>query len=218
MNALATDIVQRYVTFSQVNSFNEEVYCKLHTLLHYGQLVKRFGPLYQFGTFRYERKHQYGKSVARVIRCFINTSKTIHGNHQILRALTTENDEFSTTDFWNFEETSTQGQMTLAELPSDSHKKLKSGDQPFPLSKNILRKIKGSETWFLANEFCQLENEIIYAKGKVLTLDLTEGPNSLDLPKLIESPQTLYILVANLNHSNDFMFRFNGDCYLLNWI
>lgn len=216
MNILATDIVHRYVNFCQANNFSQDVYCKLHTLLHYGQLVQRFGPLYQFGTFRYEHKHQYGKAVARVIRCFINTSKTIHGNHQVLRALTSEQSEFSRTDFWTQEDSPQHS--TLTTLSGVSNTKLKTSDQPFSLGKNIIRKIKGTQDWFMTHEFCSVENGGIYAKGTIMNLLSANELTQSDLPKLSEGTQQLYILVANLNHSNDFVFRHNGNCYLLEWI
>lgn len=216
MNTQAADIIRRYVHFSEVNGFGNEVYCKLHTLIHYGQLVLRFGPLYQFGTFRYERKHQYGKSVARVIRCFINTSKTIHGNHQVLRALKLEESEYCNTNFWILEKNSPQ--TTMTRLPGNSLGKLNSNDRPFSLGKNIIRKIRGCQDWFLAHDFFQVENDGIYAKGKVLSLEPPSERNRLDLPKLNEKNQLLYISLTNLHHSNDFVFYFNGDCYLLKWI
>src|SRR5699024_4228968 len=63
------------------------IYPKLHNLLHYGDLLLRYGQLLQFSTQRYERKHIYSKSVARAMRNFINPAKSIHEKLAMNRTL-----------------------------------------------------------------------------------------------------------------------------------
>ena len=66
---------------------NADVFCKLHTLLHYPETVRQFGPLKQFSAFYFETKHQEGKAIARSMHNWVAPAKTIHRHIQISRAL-----------------------------------------------------------------------------------------------------------------------------------
>lgn len=50
---------------------------KLHHLIHYISLIKKFGPLYQFMTIKFERKHQSLKRIFRSSNCRRKVSYSI---------------------------------------------------------------------------------------------------------------------------------------------
>lgn len=221
LTSLANDILQQYSAFALQIGFKNEIFCKLHHLTHYGQLVEKFGPLYQFGTFRYERKHMVSKAWARVMRSFVNTSKTIHGNHQILRAIILEESSFKTTNFWdNQNEDRT---ILLNALPSgECFSKVKCNDRPYQLNKNVIRKlVSRNNFWFFTEEFYTSENSsVVYCKGQVVSLDQAAQQQSTDLslPRVKLNSQKQFILLTNLHYSNDFLYYLNGFHYLLKWI
>jgi hypothetical protein len=75
------------------------VYCKLHHVLHYGDLIRVFGPLYLYSTWHYERMHQPAKQLGRIMRCWINPEKTIHSKQQLRKALFEQCSNYLKQDF-----------------------------------------------------------------------------------------------------------------------
>jgi hypothetical protein len=70
-----------------------ELYChlaetdlkpKFHFLTHYPEMLKKFGPLTQIWTMRFEAKHRVSKFVARASHNRINICKTIAIKHQLI--------------------------------------------------------------------------------------------------------------------------------------
>lgn len=215
LTELSQNILKLYIEYTKKHNLKQDIYCKLHNLSHYGQLVEQFGPLRYFKTFHYEQKHQFAKFVARQMRCFKNTSKTIHEKHQLSRALVMQNSNFLETNFWIQNQNATV--QLLPELPDElsNYTKMKASDHPYQLCKNILRKINQTNNWFYSLEFYQ-RNSDIYCVGKVLTLHPNQIENSL--PLLIEDVSIQYVLFENLHYSNNFLFKKDDKLYLLEWI
>ena len=53
LTELAKIILTEYQSLARSIKQNSDIFCKLHTLSHYGALAKRFGPLFQYNTMRY---------------------------------------------------------------------------------------------------------------------------------------------------------------------
>uniref|UniRef100_A0A8C1MVV7 Uncharacterized protein n=1 Tax=Cyprinus carpio TaxID=7962 RepID=A0A8C1MVV7_CYPCA len=59
---------------------------KHHYLLHYPDLILKFGPLIRLWTLRFESKHSYFKECARKLHNFLHLSKTLAERHQLLQS------------------------------------------------------------------------------------------------------------------------------------
>ncbi len=59
---------------------------KHHYMLHYTDLILKFGPLIRLWTLRFESKHCYFKDCARKLHNFIHLSKTLAERHQLLQS------------------------------------------------------------------------------------------------------------------------------------
>ena len=58
---------------------------KHHYLLHYPDLILKFGPLIRLWTLRFESKHTYFKQCARKLRNFKSLGSTLAERHQLLQ-------------------------------------------------------------------------------------------------------------------------------------
>ncbi|XP_064455219.1 uncharacterized protein LOC135366447 isoform X1 [Ornithodoros turicata] len=58
---------------------------KHHFLLHYPELILKYGPLIWLWTMRFESKHSYSKKVARVSNNFVNLTLTLARKHELLQ-------------------------------------------------------------------------------------------------------------------------------------
>lgn len=70
-----------------------ELYCQLsdtrlkpkfHFLTHYPEMLKKFGPLTQIWTMRFEAKHRVSKFIARASQSRVNICKTLAIKHQLI--------------------------------------------------------------------------------------------------------------------------------------
>lgn len=59
---------------------------KHHYILHYPNLILKFGPLIRLWTLRFESKHCYFKDCTRKLHNFIHLSKTLAERHQLLQS------------------------------------------------------------------------------------------------------------------------------------
>ena len=50
---------------------------KQHFLLHYPNLIEKFGPLKHYWTFRFESKHRYFKQLIKSLHNYINITSTL---------------------------------------------------------------------------------------------------------------------------------------------
>lgn len=60
---------------------------KHHYLMHYPELILRYGPLIKVWTLRFESKHSYFKESQRRTKNFINVLKTLSEKHELLQSL-----------------------------------------------------------------------------------------------------------------------------------
>ena len=58
---------------------------KFHYVVHYPLLMARYGPLRDLWCMRFERKHQYFKTIAKTTGNFINIAYTLAVRHQMLQ-------------------------------------------------------------------------------------------------------------------------------------
>ena len=108
---------------------------KLHHLTHYPDLIRMFGPLIQFSTLSFERKHQYFKKWAKLINNTINPSYSLANRHQYHQSIVMKDYEQTKFDFNHQQNVDPQ---FMAESTSSFHQQRPS---PFPLKKNIARRI-----------------------------------------------------------------------------
>ncbi|KAH9406522.1 hypothetical protein TYRP_013503 [Tyrophagus putrescentiae] len=98
---LSIDIINLLVEVSNSIGSDYRVHCKVHHLTHYSNLIFRFGPLFLFSTFRFERKHQFSKNLCRKIKNTRNLAYTLHTRHQIQRASEDQNLNFQNINFFS---------------------------------------------------------------------------------------------------------------------
>lgn len=228
-------------TAVQIVKGGGSVYCKLHQLLHYGDLLLIYGPLIHYASHRYERKHAYSKGVARAMRCFINPAKSVHEKLATNRALYEERDNFIDKDFWYSPQHELEnGQLAPTEsfLPNATtdeqvkslYHKLTTRDFPFRTGKNLLRKILDkdqvgqSPRWFKVKKFYQSTSSgEIFCYGAVYQIQSTNH-STTHLRKLSKTQGKCYIPVKHLHYSNDYFFSFHLPdsntihTYYIEWI
>lgn len=73
---------------------NEKLRPKHHYIEHYPQLIKKFGPLSDVWTMRFEGKHKFFKDVLRHTRNFKNISLTLSVRHQKMIAFHLDSNSF----------------------------------------------------------------------------------------------------------------------------
>lgn len=211
------------------------VYPKLHQLLHYGDLLQRFGPLFRYSTHRYERKHIYSKSVARVMRNFINPAKSVHEKLAMNRALYDDSISFTEKNFWQKSQLNCQpNDGILTELPGEreNYQKLRSKERPFRISSKVVRKIVSLDSndvnqWFRTTKFYKHNTTgAVFCSGYVLQFESTdEGAIGKRLRRIEECLDLKYIDVQCLHYSSDFICNLPStidnsklDCYIIEWI
>lgn len=79
-------LLEGYVTFRKSMSPDYPLKPKHHYMLHYPDLILKFGPLICLWTLRFESKHCYFKDCARKLHNFIHLSKTLAERHQLLQS------------------------------------------------------------------------------------------------------------------------------------
>lgn len=172
---------------------------------------------------RYERKHSFGKNVARSSNNFKNLVHTIHSRHQMTKAHFEHTNHFVTTNFWC--KPARMKSTPLSEIPKHK-KKILARNHPYKLKKKVLRAIKGSRSrWFHTTEFYQVDKST-YCEGNIVTLHYSrnsqEGPRTvpercpattLQRVNLLKKKQ--YILYDSLHHSNSFMFTDDNGAHWL---
>jgi hypothetical protein len=79
--------IEEYLHSFQI-LYNKTLIPKQHFLIHYPQLILKFGPLIHFWSMRIEAKHQYFKSLVHAMRNFKNTGLSLARKHQLYQAYT----------------------------------------------------------------------------------------------------------------------------------
>lgn len=201
MHSLAFNIHEKYRQFTHIH-------CKIHHILHYADLIRKYGPLYLYCTWRMERKHQFSKHVARIMRNFRNPPLTIHRRHQFKKASYEEKNDFASKNF--FPQVSDYKIMDEND-PSIANKKftsLPSQERKIALGKFVLRKcLAHSKTWiqpkfmFRASDGSVIVQGPVYTK-KRCTYNKECGMRNFALKKL---HKRRFIDIRGLHHSNDFI-------------
>lgn len=230
LNVLANIIIEEWKDLDN----NSTVYCKLHHLSHYCDLIRKYGPLYLYANLHYEHKHQFCKNCARVMRNFIDPAWTIHYKHQALKALIEDNENFLETDF--FPSVPTNRPSLLTQLPPNCSP-LPASDNPFRLHQNVLRKTKhtAKDYWILTKEFFRNKaTKQIYCKGMILEIEQAYSDNGKAIgPKLFNNSlkflkvfaQERFISLEHLHFTNDYLLvvddedsENNQNFLLVKWI
>uniref|UniRef100_A0A8D9BFN8 C2H2-type domain-containing protein n=1 Tax=Cacopsylla melanoneura TaxID=428564 RepID=A0A8D9BFN8_9HEMI len=90
--SLVQDLIRKFSKLS-----HESIKPKFHFLTHYPSIIKKFGPLTQIWTMRFEAKHRVGKSVAKSIASRVNICKSVTLRNQlILNSIFIANETFKT--------------------------------------------------------------------------------------------------------------------------
>lgn len=214
-----------------------EVFCKLHHLVHYADLIVQFGPLYYFSTFRYERKHQYCKYIARVMRNFINPSKTIHERHQVRKALIEKKIQFRTFEF--FKKKARLGEPHFESIGTTKEKReefaskfevLLSCERPFPLNKQVLRRCNSSIYFHVEQFYREIKTGKIFCSGEQFSnhwntkfdsrvrkqVQFAREKRRKDGLKCLTRNRGKYVIsYEELYPTNDFLFESNKSYFLL---
>lgn len=222
IKTLSIAIIDDLFLVSQSIGIQFRNHCKVHHLTHYADLIERFGPLYLFSTFRFERKHQFSKNISRKVKNTKNLSYTLHTRHQIQRAFEDQQLSFSDLDFFPPEPERT---IWLMNPPSDNLVKLNSKLHPFRLNKGVIRKsVSGRNEWIYATAFYKDEDNVVWCKGRQCTF-FYQRENLTPVRHSVNGLQQLRILsaykFARLDHfklSNDFIFSYERKHWLLEWI
>lgn len=90
--ALLQDLLSTYINLRENEFPNDRLKPKHHFILHYPQLIRKFGPLRHLWTLRFESKHQYFKNIIRHSPNFKNVLKSLSKKHQLLQALHSSQD------------------------------------------------------------------------------------------------------------------------------
>ena len=84
--AYLNELTEDYVDMRARLFPNKSLKPKHHYLLHYAELICKFGPLIRVWAMRFESKHTYFKKCARQLRNFKNLPATLAERHQLLQA------------------------------------------------------------------------------------------------------------------------------------
>ncbi|KAI2805842.1 hypothetical protein BLOT_004848 [Blomia tropicalis] len=171
MSKIAPDLVFKIVTLT-----NTPVRCLLHHIVHYSNLVRRFGPLYLYTNFRYERKHQEPKNVSRNKNNHINFGKSVFEEFALTRAKYLKSIDFKNMDYFQ-----NQSSMVLKPFHEEIEKYVSSKLVPFSLNKNLLIKENSeSDIWFRPERCVKRPSD-----GKIIcvgsTFTLEKKPNKYEL-------------------------------------
>lgn len=84
--AYLQNLIQEYLEL-RLDAFSHvPLRAKHHFMLHYPNLIIKFGPLIRLWTMRFESKHSYFKKCIHSSQNFINVTKTLSERHQLLQA------------------------------------------------------------------------------------------------------------------------------------
>lgn len=191
----------------EVNGF--KVFSKLHTLLHYKDLIAKYGPLNHFSTLTFERKHYFFKIFAPIMRNYVNPPLSFAKRQQIHMAVSLKETNFENVNFfW-----SKNANLTIDLLPSISTQfKLPSREVPHPLNKEILRFIKNKQAsyWIKPVSYWRDSNGMIYAYGDIYSLAKNsshswDSRTSFEPERLQLKFDKRFVADQHLHHVKDFL-------------
>lgn len=218
---LSIDIINLLVEVSNSIGSDYRVHCKVHHLTHYSNLIFRFGPLFLFSTFRFERKHQFSKNLCRKIKNTRNLAYTLHTRHQIQRASEDQNLNFQNINFFS---SLPERTIYLMNPPSNNLVKLNCKEHPFRLNKKpIRRSISGRNEWFYVDSFYRDEENVIWCQGRICNFfyDKSRSPErhpTNGLQRLRLQSVKKFARLDHFSPTNDFLHTQNGKHWFLEWI
>lgn len=113
---------------------NFKIFPKLHQITHYPDIIQQFGPLINFSTLRYERKHRFFKRWAKIMCNHINPSYSLANRHQCYFVQAFDAVAFSEYVF-DFQPHPNINPEILPQKPSLSYPLI---NKPYKLDKSIL--------------------------------------------------------------------------------
>lgn len=84
-------LLNEYMDLRHCHFPDEKLTPKYHYLMHYPDLISKFGPLIHFWTLQFEHKHQYFINAIRNLKNFKNVEKMLANLHQTYQASLTNN-------------------------------------------------------------------------------------------------------------------------------
>lgn len=221
LKTYSIEIINLLTLISNSIGNDYRIHCKVHHLTHYSNLVFRFGPLFLFSTFRFERKHQFSKNLCRKIRNTRNLAYTLHTRHQIQKAFEDINLNFRDINFFLLLPERTTYYMNP---PSNNLVRLKCKEHPFRLNKKpIRRSISGRNEWFYIDSFYKDEENAVWCRGRICNFfyDKSRAPErhpTNGLQRLRLQPVKKFARLDHFKQTNDFLYFQQGKHWLLEWI
>lgn len=199
------------------------IHCKAHHILHYPDLIRKFGPLYLYSSWRYERKHQYSKSVARIMGNFLNPPFTIHTRHQVKMAAREMKLNFAEIDFFP----QVAEQFSLMEvgdprLPVGKCEPLLACDRPMQMtakSSIVKRLLLDKDLWFRPMYFFRVTSTgAILCQGEAYKprYSISISGKQQEVEKVLSK---CFIDFRGLHYSKAFLeLAADNKYYLLHWM
>ena len=177
------DIIVDFLTSYKNLSDAVHIKPKGHYLVHYSSQYKRFGPLIDYSTLRFEGKHSNLKSIFGTCKNFRNPCLTIATRHQYLQKLYHLNEEYLIEEKTDFKKKSADTLISI--LDKDLRRQL-----------NLVDCESDSITLLTTVEY----NGITYSKGSAVVLDCTDETISFALIENITYVKgSIYFILFDLN-------------------
>jgi hypothetical protein len=194
------------------------IYYKLHKLTHYYEYVLKFSIFVLHLTYRWEREHQYPKSINRGNKNFTNLPLFLLQRHQEMRSVQGYRIDLGE------EEKSIPNDIPVHESLPIACDTLPYSERPFQLNKHILRRVKclsNPNLWFYSKRFLRDSAKNIYCEGilykRVFHLNQPVKLNdSLSLlEKYFPNVSSHFIMFKHLHFANDYKNVSNFEGYVI---
>ena len=87
-------LTEQYLEGRKANFPDVPLRPKHHYMLHYAELIQKWGPLMRTWTLRFESKHSYFRQDVRFCPNFINITKSLSTKHQLFQAYCSQGQRF----------------------------------------------------------------------------------------------------------------------------
>jgi hypothetical protein len=116
---------------------NYKIFPKLHHLIHYRDQIQKFGPLINYSTLPFERKHQQFKRWSRNLFNFTNPAKSLASRHQHKFILSFEQKLYTESKF-DYQNLLCPINDLMTETLPESKQVIPALKRPFKLNKGIV--------------------------------------------------------------------------------
>lgn len=216
---------QENETIEEDNSTTEfSITPKLHSILHYPDLIRYYGPLGLFTAFKYERKHTFFKEAAKPSKNHLNLTQSLSIIHQSYLAVEHSAGGYSSINFYPPRPFFIDQNPILDQLPSDfDNKGLKDLGQEHCLrriSKNTIFRVIGRGShclnWFKPDLYHLGSDGSVIVEGYTFQLcretstvrmlqDYIPNENIKILKPLHDSVKK-FVRIEHLHHKVDYIF------------